>query len=163
MGLQKGFQWLPFPPLLVGVILPYLASLFDVYLPVAPFGPARWLGVLFFLGGCLLSATSVRLIYAHGQWETTPYPRGVPKQLVIIGPYRYVRNPMLLGILLIVLGEGFYFQSLSILSYMAAFFIFVNLFLLSGEERRLEERFGQGYLRYKEKVRRWLPTLSPYK
>lgn len=163
MGSQKGFQWIPLPPLVVGVILPYLASLLDVYLPEAPFGPARWLGVLFFLGGCLLSAASVSLIYTPGQWETTPYPRGVPKQLVIIGPYRYVRNPMLLGILLIVLGEGFYFQSLSILSYMAAFFIFVNLLLLPGEERRLEERFGENYLHYKEKVHRWLPTASPYK
>ncbi len=154
---------MPIIPVTVGLILPYLATYLDVFLPVPSFEAMRWAGAPVFLGGLILASSSVRLIYTQDQWDEGPTPTGVPRHLVVSGPYRYVRNPMLLGMLLIICGEAIYFRSTGILSYLAAFFVFVNLVMVPSEERKLEERFGDSYLQYKSKIRRWLPTTSPYK
>ncbi len=160
--------WLPIPPLLIGGLFPYLATYLDTFLPMLgvvlpPFGPWRWVGVAFFLTGCTLAIISARLIYASEQWNKQPTPLGVPKRLVLVGPYQYVRNPMFLGMLQIVLGEGLYFQSLSILGYLVALFLFANIWLFPGEEKRLEEKFGEEYRRYKAEVGRWIPRWRGYK
>ena len=161
--------WLPIPPFLVGGVFPYLATYLDAFLPMLGvalppyFGSWRWMGVVFFLSGCTLALVSARLIYASQQWNRQPTPLGVPKRLVLVGPYQYVRNPMFFGMLQIVLGEGLYFQSLAILGYLLALFLFANLYLLPGEERRLEGQFREEYRRYKAEVGRWLPRWTPYK
>ncbi|MFN3466539.1 MAG: methyltransferase family protein [Candidatus Brocadiales bacterium] len=160
--------WLPIPPFLVGGIFPYLATYLDVFLTrsgvaLPPFGQWRWVGVGLFLTGCTLAIVSARLIYASQQWNRQPTPFGVPKRLVLVGPYKYVRNPMFLGMLQIVLGEGLYFQSLGILGYLAGLFLFANLWLIPGEEKRLEGQFGEEYCRYKQEVGRWIPRWMPYK
>lgn len=155
--------WLPIPPFLVGGVFPYLATYLDALLPEVSFGPLRWLGVVFFSTGFVLAITSARLIYASQQWNKQPTPLGVPKRLIIEGPYRHVRNPMFLGMLQIVLGEGLYFQSLAILVYLCTLCFFGHFFIILGEERRLEGQFGEDYRRYKREVGRWLPRWTPYK
>lgn len=156
-------SWIPIIPITVGLILPYFATSLDGLLPGVSLGFLRLMGIPLFLGGIVLATSSARLIYSQEQWDKTPTPAGTPRQLVVSGPYRYVRNPMLLGMLSIVCGEGLYLQSPGILSYLAAFFVFVNFVLVPSEERRLEEHFGEHYLRYKSRIHRWLPTISPYK
>ena len=160
--------WLPIPPFLVGGVLPYLATYLDVFLPVSgvalpPFGAWRWLGVAPFLMGFTLALVSARLIYASQQWNKQPTPLGVPSRLVLVGPYRHVRNPMFLGMLQIVLGEGLYFQSPAILIYLVTLCFFGHFFIILGEERRLEGQFREEYERYKREVGRWLPRWTPYK
>ncbi|MFQ5862656.1 MAG: methyltransferase family protein [Candidatus Brocadiales bacterium] len=155
--------WIPIIPITVGLILPYLATYLDASLPEVPLGPLQLVGIPVFLGGIVLAINSARLIYTQEQWDKTPTPTGTPRHLIVSGPYRYVRNPMLLGMLLIVCGEGLYLRSPGIFSYLTAFFVFVNFVMVPGEECRLEEHFGEPYLRYKSKIRRWLPTTSPYK
>jgi protein-S-isoprenylcysteine O-methyltransferase Ste14 len=155
--------WLPIPPFLVGGVFPYLATYLDGFLPDLSLGTWRWLGVVLFIAGCTLASVSARLIYASQQWNKQPTPLGVPKRLVLEGPYQHVRNPMFLGMLQIVLGEGLYFQSLAILGYLVALFLFANLWLFPGEERRLESQFGGEYGRYKAEVGRWIPRWRPYK
>lgn len=149
-------------PITVGIILPYLATYLDALLPELQLNTLRLPGVPVFIAGFMLAMSSVRLIYTQEQWEEGPTPTGVPQHLVVSGPYRYVRNPMLLGMQLIICGEGLYFLSPGIFVYLAAFFLFLNLIMVPGEERRLEERFGESYTRYKSKIHRWLPTTSPY-
>ncbi len=155
--------WLPIPPFLVGGIFPYLATYLDSFFPALSLGPWRWLGIAFFLTGCTLAFVSARLIYAFQQWNKQPTPLGVPKRLVLVGPYRHVRNPMFLGMLQIVLGEGLYFQSPAILAYLVTLCLFGHFFIILGEEGRLEGQFGEDYRRYKREVGRWIPRWTPYK
>ncbi len=155
-------SWLPVVPIAAGIILPYLATYLDPLLPEVSLGHLRWVGAPVFLAGFAVAMGSRRLIYNREQWEEAPSATGIPKRLIVSGPYRYVRNPMLLGMVLIVFGEALYTQSPGIFCYLAAFFLFLNLIMIPGEECRLEERFGESYLRYKSKIRRWLPTASPY-
>jgi protein-S-isoprenylcysteine O-methyltransferase Ste14 len=85
-------------------------------------------------------------------------PIDPPKQLVVQGLYRYVRNPMYLGVLILLLGEAAFFQSIALLRYTAAWFIIVNFLVVLYEEPSLRRRFGDSYDRYFGLVHRWVPT-----
>ena len=97
-------------------------------------------------------------------WDFAAKGRGTlapvdpPRRLVVQGLYRYVRNPMYLGVLLLLLGEAAFFQSMAILQYALLWFLLVNLIVLFREERVLRNRFGDSYERYRRSVNRWLPT-----
>jgi protein-S-isoprenylcysteine O-methyltransferase Ste14 len=102
-------------------------------------------------------------IYARCVWEFAARGRGIPapldhpKQLVVTGLYRYVRNPMYVGVLLVLLGEALFFRSRDFLIYVLIWFAFVNLAVLVYEEPNLRRKFGASYDRYCESVRRWIP------
>ena len=85
-------------------------------------------------------------------------PVDPPKQLVVQGPYRYVRNPMYLGVLLLLLGQTAYFRSITLLQYTIVWFIIVNVIVVWYEEPALRRRFGERYERYVRSVHRWWPT-----
>jgi protein-S-isoprenylcysteine O-methyltransferase Ste14 len=89
-------------------------------------------------------------------------PWSPPKKFVVVGLYRYVRNPMILGVIIVLLGEAIIFHSLPILKWAGYFFVINTIYFLIFEEPQLEGRFGQDYLTYKKKVGRWLPRLTPY-
>jgi len=86
-----------------------------------------------------------------------------PKQnLVVKGPYRYCRNPMITAVLCILFAEALYFHSTNIFCF-GCFFILTNtIFFIKVEEPYLTKTFGEQYLDYKSKVGRWIPTLKPY-
>lgn len=88
-------------------------------------------------------------------------PLDAPRRLVVTGPYRYVKNPMYVGVLAILLGEALYFESLALAGYAAGWFAVINLVVIVYEEPGLRARFGEPYERYARAVRRWLPG-SPY-
>jgi protein-S-isoprenylcysteine O-methyltransferase Ste14 len=83
------------------------------------------------------------------------------QQLIIVGPYRYVRNPMYVSVLLILLGEAWFFGSGRLLAYTSFCFIVANVFVIAYEENRLRNKYGEQYLNYYQNVRRWLPG-RPY-
>jgi protein-S-isoprenylcysteine O-methyltransferase Ste14 len=87
----------------------------------------------------------------------TPAPIDPPKELVVRGLYRYVRNPMYVGILSILLGEALLFASWRLFEYTAVVFIFFFLFVTLYEEPILRQKFGESYRRYCESVPRWIP------
>ncbi len=89
-------------------------------------------------------------------------PFDAPNQLVVQGIYRYVRNPMYLGVYLMLIGEAWLFQSLEIATWFGIFFLISNLFVILYEERQLQEQFGEVYSDYSSQVRRWIPG-KPYK
>ena len=93
----------------------------------------------------------------------TPAPWDPPKRLVVRGPYRYVRNPMITGGLLILLSEAIFFQSLPIALWMMLFLIANGLYFHFVEEEGLKQRFGNEYLDYKAHVPRWIPHLKPWR
>jgi protein-S-isoprenylcysteine O-methyltransferase Ste14 len=143
----------------VTVVLPYyiLGRSFT-------FDPRSWslpqsIGlVLLLLGlGVYLSCLSDFVVVGRG----LPSPVDHPKHLVVRGLYRYVRNPMYLGVLSILLGEVLAFRSLALLKYAALWFLVVNVAVLVYEEPSLRSRFGQSYHQYCRRVRRWIPG-PPY-
>lgn len=76
--------------------------------------------------------------------------------LVVRGIYRYSRNPMYLGIALVLLGWVVFLSNLLALLVLPAFILYLNRYQIAPEERALEARFGEDYRRYKRSVRRWL-------
>ena len=97
--------------------------------------------------------------FAH-RGRGTPAPIDAPKHLVVNGLYRYVRNPMYVGVLLLIAGWSLFFKSWPILFYGIAIAFFFHLFVLLVEEPMLRQRFGDSYLSYCVEVARWLPTVK---
>ena len=102
-------------------------------------------------------------IYFRCLWEFAARGRGIPlpidhpKQLVVTGLYRYVRNPMYVGVLIFLIGEVILFRSMNLLIYTACWFAFVHLNVILWEERLLRHKFGDSYTHYRPTVRRWIP------
>ncbi len=102
-------------------------------------------------------------IYLTCLWEFAARGRGIPapldhpKQLVVTGLYRYARNPMYLGVLLVLLGEALFFRSTPFLLYAMVWLAFVHLNILLYEEPNLTRTFGDAYRHYQASVRRWIP------
>lgn len=87
----------------------------------------------------------------------TPAPFDPPRRLVVRGPYGFVRNPMYIGGGLALAGAASFYQSASLLGYMALFFVTAHLFVISYEEPTLKQTFGVEYEAYCRQVRRWWP------
>lgn len=91
-----------------------------------------------------------------------PAPVDHPRRLVVTGLYRYVRNPMYVGVLLVLLAEALFFRSAWFLIYAMAWLLLVHLFVVLHEEPYLTRRFGASYRQYRSAVRRWIPG-KPYR
>jgi protein-S-isoprenylcysteine O-methyltransferase Ste14 len=115
--------------------------------------PAFGAALLAFGGILALACVGTFIVVGRG----TPAPFDAPRVFVVAGPYRWVRNPMYVGGLLLLLGLGFLRRSPSMIALAAAGFLIAHLFVLLVEEPGLEERFGGSYLEYKGAVNRWIP------
>jgi protein-S-isoprenylcysteine O-methyltransferase Ste14 len=90
----------------------------------------------------------------------TPAPIAPTKILVVRGLHRFVRNPMYIGVGLVIGGQAWLFHSLPITIYLACFGLTVHLFVLVYEEPTLRRQFGEEYERYRKLVPRWIPKVS---
>ena len=118
---------------------------------------------MFFLAlGLLLAIWSVRTFYNKGG-DGTPGPWQPVSNLVISGPYRYVRNPMIIGVINLLLFESALFASIPMLLWAIVFFICNIVYFKNIEEKELIKRFGAEYEDYKNKVSMLFPKLTPYK
>jgi len=84
-------------------------------------------------------------------------PIDPPKHLVVRGLYRYVRNPMYVAVVTILIGEAIFFMSAPVLIEAGVFIILANLFVMGYEEPALRRQFGESYERYTRTVGRWVP------
>ena len=80
-----------------------------------------------------------------------------PRRFVAVGPYRWVRNPMYISTLLVVVGEAWLFRSLPLLAYAGAMAIFFQVFVIGYEEPTLRRRFRETNSEYRRTVPRWIP------
>jgi protein-S-isoprenylcysteine O-methyltransferase Ste14 len=119
-----------------------------------------WLALLTAGIGFVLCVWTVRHFIKYG--KGTPAPWDPPRKLVISGPYRYSRNPMITGALLLLLAEALLFHSWPIAAWMILFFAGNAIYFSLVEEKGLEKRFGEEYLKYKARVPRWIPRLGPW-
>lgn len=126
-------------------------------LPAVPGLPV--VGTTLAVAGGLLALTCVMLFVARG--EGTPAPFDAPRLFVAVGPYRFVRNPMYVGAITLIVGFGLILDSPSVFWVAFAAFFFSNLFVIFVEEPGLTRRFGETYLAYKRATNRWIPRLAP--
>jgi protein-S-isoprenylcysteine O-methyltransferase Ste14 len=119
-----------------------------------------WLSLPFFIAGLSLAFKTVKLFLNEG--HGTPAPWAPPRNFVVKGPYRYVRNPMLIGVHLILIGESLLFGSSPLLIWIFFFFILNTVYFALFEEKKLEKKFGKKYTAYKNNVPRWWPRLIPW-
>ena len=119
-----------------------------------------WLALIHGGIGFGLAVWTVRIFIKFGQG--TPAPWDPPQKFVVRGPYRHVRNPMIIGVLLLLFAEAMMLQSGPILGWMIVFLIGNTIYFPLVEEGRLEKRFGQDYRLYKAHVPRWIPRIRPW-
>jgi protein-S-isoprenylcysteine O-methyltransferase Ste14 len=93
----------------------------------------------------------------------TPAPIDAPKFLVKEGPYHWVRNPMYIAVLSIVIGQAILFHSLLLVGYALLVGTVVHLFVVFVEEPSLRHQFGESYETYLRTVPRWIPGARPSK
>jgi protein-S-isoprenylcysteine O-methyltransferase Ste14 len=91
------------------------------------------------------------------QGRGTPAPIDPPKELVATGFYKYVRNPMYVGVLLILIGHFLWFGFWSLLAYAGLAWLATHLFVTLYEEPTLKRKFGTAYENYLKRVPRWIP------
>jgi protein-S-isoprenylcysteine O-methyltransferase Ste14 len=127
--------------------------------PPDPWGVMQWLALLVGVPGSVILVHCIVAFAVVG--GGTLSPADAPRQLVVRGLYRYVRNPMYFGVCLILLAEGAFFDSAAMLEYTGVCMIGVHMFVVLYEEPRLREEFGESYERYCRAVHRWRPG-RPY-
>jgi protein-S-isoprenylcysteine O-methyltransferase Ste14 len=138
---------------------------FAGYLPWRYFGVREvdfdWRDPLHVVAGALIAVGASLLLACIFEFARsgrgTLSPVDPPKELVVQGLYRYVRNPMYLSVLTIVAGEILLTRSIELLVYWVIFFIAANLFVMGYEEPTLRRQFGESYERYTREVGRWIP------
>jgi protein-S-isoprenylcysteine O-methyltransferase Ste14 len=122
--------------------------------------PLCWAGAAAGALGVLLTAWSGSAFKRFG--DGTPAPWDPPREFVAYGPYRYVRNPMILGVAFVLLAEALIFRSRPLGGWFLLFVVGNMVYMPLFEEKGLARRFGETYLRYKENVPRWLPRVKPW-
>ncbi|HYU53886.1 MAG TPA: methyltransferase, partial [Gemmatimonadaceae bacterium] len=85
------------------------------------------------------------------------------KRLVAVGPYEYVRNPMITGVAGMLIGEAVHLGSRILAVWAVTFMAISHIYFMLLEEPGLERRFGADYLQYKSAVPRWIPRSAPWK
>ena len=118
------------------------------------------LGLALIGAGLALWGWTVRLLARIGKGTLAPWDP--TRRLVVAGPYRHVRNPMITAVLAVLLGEALVFGSPALLVWCAAFIVVNHVFFLLVEEPALERRFGEQYREYRQRVPRWVPRRTPW-
>ncbi len=147
---------LPWPPILL-IVLVAGAVLLGQVLPLPWPGlddlPARAIGIGFGAAGVVLLVAAVLTLRRHG---TTVQPNVGATTLVTTGPFSFFRNPIYLADGLILFGVAEITTNIWFVIGALVFGLLITWFAILPEERHLERRFGQAYLDYKAKTRRWL-------
>ncbi len=107
-----------------------------------------------------LAVWTMRLFVEEG--EGTPAPWDPPQKFVVSGPYRYVRNPMLLAVVVLILAEMTALNSVVLFDWAVVFFVLNTVYFIRSEEPALEARFADDYRAYKAVVPRWVPRVTAY-
>jgi protein-S-isoprenylcysteine O-methyltransferase Ste14 len=121
----------------------------------------RAVGVLLIALGLIPLIDSFRRFAVEGLG--TPAPIAPPERLIVTGFYRYVRNPMYVGVVAAVLGQSLLFGNAALFAYGAAGWLFFHAFVTLHEEPTLRRRFGAEYETYCRNVPRWIPRLRPWR
>ena len=151
-------------PFTVTVLVPTWIARRAGVVPSLGDDPLEWLlqlaGLVLLASGLLFFVASLRRFAVDGKGTLAPWDP--PRHLVVRGPYRYVRNPMISGVILILCGEALLLLSLGH-AVWAALFLAANVtWIPLFEEPQLARRFGESYREYCRHVPRVIPRLTPW-
>ena len=121
----------------------------------------RVVGVMLILAGVAGLVDSFSRFALQGLG--TPAPIAPTRKLVVTGLYRYVRNPMYVAVIAVILGQAVLFGDVRLIGYGALFWLACHLFVVAYEEPTLERTFGPEYSSYRANVPRWVPRLLPWR
>jgi|SRR5215469_7028594 len=140
-------------------LLPYALNEWHFHQPLPYWAVARVAGGLLICAGLVpLVQSFIEFINADG----TPVPSAAPPRLVVRGSYRYVRNPIYVGFLVVLAGEALLFGSVGLVKYAAVAWCVSAAAVRLYEEPTLARKFGAEYQEYRRAVRAWIPRLHPW-
>jgi protein-S-isoprenylcysteine O-methyltransferase Ste14 len=146
------------PGTVVGLI-PWLITQWQFQSPVPGWDAARVVGAVLVAAGLVPAVSAfAEFVKAGG----TPVPAAPTERLVVSGFNRYVRNPMYVGMLLMIIGQALLFGTLWLLAYAAASWAVPAAFVRFYEEPTLARTYGAEYEEYRRAVPAWLPRLRPW-
>ena len=140
-------------------LLPYLLNEWHFHQPL-PY----W-AILQAVGGLLICVGLVPIVQSFVEFtraDGTPVPIASPPRLVVSGFYRYVRNPIYVGVMAILIGEALLFGSRGLLAYTVVAWCVGAAAVRFYEEPTLARKFGADYRNYQRAVRAWIPRLHPW-
>ena len=142
---------------------------------LAPWWISRWhlqppfLGLTWFrvAGAALIALGTPMLLDSFARFALqglgTPAPVFPTQHLVVTGLYRYVRNPMYVGVVSVITGQALLLGNARVLSYGALVCLAFHLFVIGYEEPKLRRTFGAEYEKFCAHVPRWIPRLRPWR
>ena len=144
-----------------GILIVYLPAWITRWQVPPESRPLRALAFLLFAAGLLPLGESVARFFWAGRGTASPsHPT---ETLVVSGFYRYVRNPMYIGVLALIAGQCALFRNSTLCIYLGIVAVGFELFVLFYEEPTLRKKYGGQYEEYCRRVRRWLPRLKAYR
>jgi protein-S-isoprenylcysteine O-methyltransferase Ste14 len=156
-AIVGSFLFLLLAPGLVAGYVPWLISHWQMQPPLLHFLPLRVLGIILIAAGVPTILDSFTRFALQGLG--TPAPILPTKHLVVTGLYRYVRNPMYVGVSSVIFGQGLLLGSKQVLGYGFIVWLAFFLFVLGYEEPKLRRTFGEEYETFCAAVPRWIPRL----
>jgi protein-S-isoprenylcysteine O-methyltransferase Ste14 len=140
--------------------VPWLIGKWRIHAPFSGFTTIR------VMGGVLMAAGFVILLEAFLRFALqglgTPAPVFPTKHLVVMGSYRYVRNPMYVAVVSLIVGQGLLFGDMRVLIYGLCAWLLTHFFVLTHEEPTLRKSFPADYAAFSAHVPRWVPRLTPW-
>ncbi len=155
MTALKSLLFLIFVPGMVVGVIPSTFLLTGTYIET---------GVLVYFAFLLWVIGALILLWCFWDFLTkgfgTPAPIAPPKELVVSGMYKYVRNPMYVGVISMLIAYFLWFGYWSLLIYAGVVFLAFHLFIVNYEEPTLKKKFGRAYTSYVKRVPRWIPKFK---
>ena len=148
------------PAMLAGVI-PWWITHWEFRPPFLAAEATRLAGVAFIIAGVPGVLDSFARFPLQGLG--TPAPIAPPRNLVVSGLYRYVRNPIYVAVVAVIFGQALLFGDWHLLWYGALLWLFFHVWVVMIEEPTLKHTFGTEYEIFRTNVPRWLPRLTPWR
>ena len=161
LAIVGSAAFLVIAPGIVAGYIPWRICRWHVKEPLAEISSFRILGVVLILAGFPVLLDSFARFALQGLG--TPAPIFPTRHLVVSGLYRYVRNPMYVAVVTLILGQGLFCGDVRVLEYGIAVWTAFHLFVLMYEEPTLRNTYGSEYGAFCANVHRWVPRLRPWR
>jgi len=148
-------------PSVIAGLIPWWMTHWEFLPPFFDLPATRAVGVLLIVAGLPGLVDSFARFAVQGLG--TPAPIAPPQNLVVTGLYRYVRNPMYVAVVSVILGQAILFGDWRLMIYGGLMWLAFHAFVLTYEEPVLAQQFGVQYEDFRANVPRWIPRLSPWR